>query len=376
MNSLFYQLMQVAVGTRHALVRRLTDDEWLHIFVMARTHALIGVAYGAICRLPDEQKPDVQIYDKWGTVARRIVARNEMMTRESTHVCGRLEADGMQCCVLKGQANLRYYPMWLRELRMAGDIDVWCWSSGYRVGDVIGYALSLTPDAVPHYHHVDCRLSEHTDVELHYRPSWLASPLRNFRLQRWFRQFALQSDRTSLTSAAPFPVPSVEFDAVFQLTHLYCHVFSEGIGLRQMLDYYFVLKALAGQGRPRQAAVLETVSALGMRRFAAATMYVLQHVFAAATTTPTDYPTARHPLYWQLLPPDPKAGSQLLAEIMRAGNLGKYDSRITLTRSQGRWRWGMMKFLRNLRFLTTYPEQTLCEPFFRLYHWVWRRCAK
>ena len=36
-------------------------------------------------------------------------------------------------------------------------------------------------------------------------------------------------------------IPTVEFNFIFQLTHIYAHLMNEGIGLRQLLDYYFVL---------------------------------------------------------------------------------------------------------------------------------------
>ena len=36
-------------------------------------------------------------------------------------------------------------------------------------------------------------------------------------------------------------IPTVEFNIIFQLTHIYSHQMNEGIGLRQLLDYYYVL---------------------------------------------------------------------------------------------------------------------------------------
>ena len=36
-------------------------------------------------------------------------------------------------------------------------------------------------------------------------------------------------------------IPIVEFNIIFQLTHIYSHLMNEGIGLRQLVDYYYVL---------------------------------------------------------------------------------------------------------------------------------------
>ena len=36
-------------------------------------------------------------------------------------------------------------------------------------------------------------------------------------------------------------IPTVEFNIIFQLTHIYSHLMNERIGLRQLVDYYYVL---------------------------------------------------------------------------------------------------------------------------------------
>ena len=36
-------------------------------------------------------------------------------------------------------------------------------------------------------------------------------------------------------------IPTVEFNIIFQLTHIYSHLMNEEIGLRQLVDYYYVL---------------------------------------------------------------------------------------------------------------------------------------
>ena len=36
-------------------------------------------------------------------------------------------------------------------------------------------------------------------------------------------------------------IPTVEFNIILQLTHIYSHLMNEGIGLRLLVDYYYVL---------------------------------------------------------------------------------------------------------------------------------------
>ena len=74
-----------------------------------------------------------------------------------------------------------------------------------------------------------------------------------------------------------------------------------------------------------------------------------------------------------LCAPNEKDGRFLLNEIMLAGNFGHADERYTITREESAARWGFMKLRRNMRFLTSYPEEVICEPFFRIFHWGWRR---
>ena len=51
----------------------------------------------------------------------------------------------------------------------------------------------------------------------------------------------LTSHRVMLGEQGEIAIPMVEFNLIFQLTHIYAHLMNEGIGLRQLVDYYFVL---------------------------------------------------------------------------------------------------------------------------------------
>lgn len=196
--------------------------------------------------------------------------------------------------------------------------------------------------------------------------------------EEFAQEGSFDSAQDRLSPLCKFPIPTVSFNAVYQLLHIYKHLFEEGIGLRQLLYYYFVLRALhieqgeladrtesmaqwaegMGVAVASNEEIMHTLSRFGMKKFAGAVMYVLQTVFAM----PDEY---------LICPPNEKEGKFLLNEIMQAGNFGKYDERIKHGGSQ--LSHAIEKTKHNLRLLSHYPEEVLSEPFFRLYHWFWRR---
>ena len=81
-------------------------------------------------------------------------------------------------------------------------------------------------------------------VELHFFPCSMNNPIYHARLQKWFRRNAdLQcSNVVKLPDGAgDIAIPTTAFNVVYQLTHLYHHFFDEGIGMRQIIDYFLVV---------------------------------------------------------------------------------------------------------------------------------------
>ena len=319
---------------------------------------------------------------------------------------------------------------------------------------VIEFCLSKKRGEYVYYHNLDFPVLKATPVEVHYRPTWLYNPFRNRVLQRWFASQVQEGSSASQVQEVQrvqerarefkvydgYKIPSVEFNVVFQLLHLYKHIFEEGIGLRQLLDYYFVVqkhyenetqseiatktkrpsdyenedkvqgtrykvqgtkykvqecKNVNGNFEPAQrlnflnqraeasdlnslnseasaevlnqrGARLELFKKLGLKEFAGAVMYVMREVFAM--------PEER-----MLCRPDEKRGRKLLEEIMIGGNFGKFDERYNwaeTTNGSMDYRGASYAFARlrhNFQFLRDYPSEVLWEPFFRVYHWVWRK---
>ena len=75
---------------------------------------------------------------------------------------------------------------------------------------------------------------------------------------------------------------------------------------------------------------------------------------------------------WMICEPNEKEGRKLMAEIMQGGNFGQYDSRDAALKRGGMVKHGVWKLKRVMRLVSSYPEEALWEPVFRVYHLFWR----
>ena len=112
--------------------------------------------------------------------------------------------------------------------------------------------------------------------------------------------------------------------------------------------------------------VMAVLRSFGMGKFAGAVMFVLHEVFAMPTRKLiNDCP-------WMICEPNEKEGRILLAEIMKGGNFGQYDTRDAELKKGGMVKHGVWKLKWVLRLVRSYPEEALWEPFFRTWHFFWR----
>lgn len=250
-----------------------------------------------------------------------------------------------------------------------GDIDMWVklkdekendngriWN---RINRVIAYSKRKNPTGIADINHVDYGIFSGVEVELHYLPSYFNSPIYNKRLYYWIRQQEKNvfNNKIELPEGEEINVPTAEFNLVYQLSHIYKHVIGEGIGLRQMIDYYYLLKS---EIEFTKSDIVSTLKYLGLYRFAGAVMYVLYHVLGIEEER-------------LIVPIDKRRGKFLLEEILRGGNFGKYDTKGYLVK----WKYPLGNLLRHverdLRLVRYFPSEALWEPFSRTYQHFWRK---
>ena len=353
----FIELLQFSMGISEKMPDT-TETNWEAMLATAKKQSLAGVIYYGIGKLSKEQRPERKILLKWYMLAEKIKQRNQTLNELAIKMVEQYTADGFQVCLLKGQGNALMYPEPM--MRNPGDIDLWVKPAGERY-DVEATRKAVNDYVKVHYKNPGFRyyhaeyVVDKIPVEAHYMPSIMNNPIYNKRLQRWFS--IRMDEQCQHVVALPdgvglIPVPTFEFNVVFQLSHMMHHYFDEGIGLRQMMDYYYLLRS---DGRSQMADVQETLKYLNLYKFAGAVMYVMQRVFKLEEK-------------YMIAPVDEKRGKSLLREISKGGNFGKYSG---LTKhSTGSKYW--LKNWRSLHAVREYPAEALSEPLFRTWHFYWR----
>lgn len=352
----FFGLLRLALddSTDVSIPAGLTADEWQTVYEMATKQAVAGVIAIAINRLPDNRKPPKDMLMRWIGTYMAIRKNNALLYARSIELISRLAADGFRCCILKGQGNAAMYPD--PYCRVPGDIDVWIDADR---PSVVSYIRRSFPDVIVGYQHIDYPIFNDVLVEAHFLPSYMTDPITNHRMQRFFdiEKSVCCRNLVSLPDGmGRIPVPPHYFNAVYQLAHIFRHYMEQGIGLRQLIDYYYVLRNLEAERRPY---VLTTLKALRLDKFSRAVMYIMHDVLGLDNSLLiTDIDRWR--------------GERLLHEIMSGGNFGKYNGKS--------WLYGktmlsrqLLKFRRNCDMFMAYPSETVSEPFFRIYYYFWRK---
>ena len=355
--SLFFELIQVAIGNRVCLSHTPSADEWGKLYAMAKKQSLVGVCFAGVHKLVEQQQepPEMQ-YLTWMGMAAKIQQRNEVVNRQCVELQKRLADEGIGSCVLKGQGVAVAYGS-LSLLRQSGDIDLYV---DCRMERALEYVQKVAPTNEVNHKHVQLHCFEDTEVELHYIPAELHCPWQNRHLQAFFAKWN-GNEHVPLASGQEIMVPCQEFQVVHLLTHAYRHLFGDGIGLRQVMDLYFVLKPLSTSPLKGDSieAIKNAIHAAGMDRFASAMMWVLNRVFGLGMIG----------MPWV---PNPRDGEFLLSEIMMAGNFGHYDERIDRKgESRGYRFWRVTK--QNWRLLRFSPWEVICTPLWRIWHFCWMR---
>lgn len=235
---------------------------WDMFYSFCESQAILGIGLQCIDKLKSHLGSNLRISQglllEWIGITEQIKAQNQLLNKRTKELTDYLSSKGKQSCILKGQGNAIMYPDPL--LRTAGDIDVWLEGSKKEISKFVHLSF---PDMNVQYHHMDYPIFDDVEVEVHYYPSFCYNKWHNFRLQNFFKDRSTEQFQNMTVEG--FCVPTVGFNLVFQLSHMMRHFFTQGIGLRHAIDFYYLLKQEISDSQKREA--IEVMKRCGMYKF-------------------------------------------------------------------------------------------------------------
>ena len=355
-HQIFFDFLRFSIGSESEIPDSLIEADWKELYRIAQKQCLVGILFDGIQRLPSSNVSiSRDLLLQWMAQCQMLEKANVRLDDAAIQVSEWFRKKGFRTCILKGQGNALMYPN--PYSRTPGDIDIWVEGGDKRV---ISFVRSISPYEKACYHHIEFPSYKGVEVEVHYRPSFLLCFWHNRKLQKYYERVKEEqfSHRVMLGEQGEIVIPTVEFNLIFQLTHIYAHLMNEGIGLRQLLDYYFVLL----HADIKDAFELQrNLKHIGLWKFAGAIMYIMHEVFGM--------PASR-----LIVPPNEKYGKFVLNEVLEAGNFGKHDKRNRFGKSQ--LGHNLQRVYRDIRLMKYFPAEALCEPVFRTWHLFWRMWNK
>ena len=357
-----FAFLKYCLGSKEDMSMVIAGMDWQKLYSFVSRQTILGLCFDGIERLgveyPEELKQNPMGRDllmTWMGAAQQIRRQNMKVNVVASKLYSMHREDGLRCCILKGQGNALMYPN--AYSRNPGDIDVWVNASREEITEYAKTHFEIGDDI--RFHHLETSF-DGVPVELHFFPGIMNNPIYNARLQKWFKRNAdLQcSNVVSLPDGiGEIAIPTTAFNVVYQLTHLYHHFFDEGIGMRQIIDYFLVVN------NDELLVIRDTLQRelkyLGLWKFAGAVMYVLHEALGLSGEK-------------MIAPMDEKRGKLLLTEILNGGNFGKHFTKYGHFTQQGMAKKYFLKIWRNMHFVRYYPAEALSEPIFRTWHFFWR----
>ena len=429
---IFFDFLKFCIGSAKKIPDSLKEVDWKELYAIAKKQCLVGVLFDGIKKLPAEYVGmEKEQLLQWMAESQMLEKANVRLNDAAIHVSEWFRKEGFRTCILKGQGNALMYPN--PYSRTPGDIDIWVEGGDKRV---ISFVRSISPHEKACYHHIEFPSYKGIEVEVHYRPSFLLCFWHNRKLQKYYERVKEEqfSHRVMLGEQGEIAIPTTEFNLIFQLTHIFSHLMNEGIGLRQLLDYYYVLcdfykvyqnfskthpssltlkggstafpKPLSPQGTgdvtapPRRSEPLRSKvggpskvspdSAGWDRRDAIGDMTSATAARSSSTAIDRVQEELKELGLWKfagaimyimqevfgmpasrlIVPPNEKYGKFVLNEVLEAGNFGRHDARNRFGRSK--LGHNLQRVYRDIRLVRYFPAEALCEPLFRVWHFFWR----
>ena len=184
-------------------------------------------------------------------------------------------------------------------------------------------------------------------VEVHYRPIYLRNWFVDKKLARYISSIEeLQFSNKVLLEGKEIGHLTDDFNAVYEMLHMYAHFFSSRNSFKQFIDYYYLLKR--GLSEEQKAEVAARFEEFKVTRYARGIMWIMKDTLGLDEG-------------FLIVEPSERIGRAVLRESMYYG-----------TFSHKKLWYVLQEFWGNLRVVLLFPGEVLISPLFLVWHQWWR----
>ena len=340
MNSLYRDIIRFSLAVNQSVSDCLAGIDWEDFYEFCHRHSISGVVLGGIDRA--NIRIDQKVLFEWISLSEKIKRRNEILNKRVVEISEWFRERGYRSVILKGQANALMYPN--PEMRCPGDIDIWV------EGDektVIKMIMEQWAEAHYSIHHIDMPAFKDVSVEVHYRPIYLRNWFVDKKLARYISSIEEQQfGNKVLLEGKEIGHLTDDFNAVYEMLHMYAHFFSSRNSFKQFIDYYYLLKR--GLSESQKAEVAARFKEFKVDKYARGIMWIMKDTLGLDES-------------FLIVEPSERIGQAILRESMRYG-----------TFSARKFWCVLQQFVGNLRLVLLFPGEVIIAPAFLVWHQWWR----
>lgn len=339
MNQAYKDFIQFSLDQTKPFPKSFDDIDWEEFYFFCYQHSILGVVYLGLERI--KKGIPQHVLFEWISFVESIKQQNVVVNQRLIVVSKWFDDRGLSCVFLKGQANGLMYTR--PELRSPGDIDVWVDEEETRLIKIVH---TYYPQSKYTFHHVEMPIFSDVSVEVHYKPAYLINWRKNKKLLYYIEQ---EKDRIfrnkNKLNESSIGCLTCDFAIVYQILHMYTHLFSTRNNFKQFMDYYYLL--LSSKGTYDKNETCGLLSDFGVLKYSQGIMWIMKEILGLD----------KKYLYTDS---NEKIGRVILEQALKYGSF-----------SNNRLKANIQQVFANLRMISIFPENVMIRPIFLLWYKLW-----
>jgi hypothetical protein len=247
MKQILFTLIRLGIGTAEAtdeectVLLNLKMKQWRNMMALAEKKGVAAVVFDGIQKLFAFQQigavqENPKEWTQWVFKCAGMMTQYERMNKQQKDVIrsmsGILYAEGIRMMVFKGQANASLYP--IPEHRPVGDIDCWLFGDAEK-GDIMIEKHGAVVD-FNWYRHSKIYFQGET-IENHRVMAHTRGNRKMKEMEEELEAMLNHSELKEIDECSTALMPPPLFNACFLTYHALHHFISEGLGMKQIIDW-------------------------------------------------------------------------------------------------------------------------------------------